>query len=85
MAHPHKDTPETFWERMRLIHGPDVHGPEEDAPEPLFRSPELLDVLRPSRKERAALKEVSENPPDIAGAVRQVTSGQEEDTTCPTE
>ena len=20
----HKDTPETFWERMRMIHGPDV-------------------------------------------------------------
>jgi len=28
MAHPHKDTPESFWERMRLIHGPDIHGPQ---------------------------------------------------------
>jgi len=28
MVHPHKDTPESFWERMRLIHGPDVHAPQ---------------------------------------------------------
>jgi hypothetical protein len=28
-AYQHKDTPETFWERMRLIHGEDV-GPSKD-------------------------------------------------------
>jgi hypothetical protein len=27
MSHPHKDTPESFWERMRALHGDDVGGP----------------------------------------------------------
>jgi hypothetical protein len=27
MSYRHKDTPESFWERMKAIHGPDYHPP----------------------------------------------------------
>ncbi|MGH2855232.1 MAG: hypothetical protein ACRDLF_13680 [Solirubrobacteraceae bacterium] len=35
-----------------------------------FSAPELVDVFHPGSDERAALKSISENPPDIAANVR---------------
>ncbi len=43
------------------------HSREESTqPTPLFTAPKLVDVLHPSSDERAALKAVSNDPPNVA-------------------
>ena len=39
---------------------------EPTQPTPLFTAPKLVDVLHPSSDERAALKAVSNDPPNVA-------------------
>jgi hypothetical protein len=55
--------------RARRSAAPVARASDERAP--LFETFELVDVLHPSRKERAALRDLLEHPPDIAAVALQ--------------
>jgi tRNA nucleotidyltransferase (CCA-adding enzyme) len=59
-AHQHKDTPESFWERMRMVHGPDYGPPKYvEALHPRDRSGKWMEKLG-----LAHLREVGGAPRD---------------------
>jgi hypothetical protein len=67
---------EMWWLHLSLRHEPATdRRMEAPQTEPMFASPELVDVRRPSSHERSELERISEHPPDIAGASARATGG----------